>query len=87
MKVFIAHNDSIIPGFGAEDGFIVPVVGVCGLDGIGNVEPAWAPPLLTPVEFVVPGVGGNLGSIDVDDGVNGVLDPDKRLSGCPLAND
>lgn len=51
---------------------------------MGNVEPAWAPPPLTPPEgFVVPCVGGNLGSIELVDGVSGVFDPDNRLSACP----
>lgn len=51
---------------------------------MGNVEPACAPPLLTPPDgFVVPGVGGNLGSIELVDGVNGVLDPESLLSAWP----
>lgn len=47
------------------------MVGVCGLDGIGNVDPACGP------VFVVPCVGGNLESIP---GGPPVGPPDSRLS-------
>lgn len=83
QNVFHTKRFQCIPGFGADDGFVVTVVGVCGLDGMGNVEPVCA----TPEGFVVPGVGGNLGSIELVDGVNGVLDPDRRFSACPLCID